>query len=75
MPQGPQTEREASAFPAGSGGAIYWDFPFPPTPDSGYLAIARVKSGQVGRRKSSVSRAMVIAGQWSVVCAGGRAAV
>ncbi len=75
MPQGPQTEREASAFLAGSGGAVYWDFPFPLTPDLGYLAIARVKSGQVGQLKSSVSRVTVIVGQWSMVHAGGRAAV
>jgi hypothetical protein len=28
--QGHHTEREASGFPAGSGGAVYWDFPFLP---------------------------------------------
>jgi hypothetical protein len=32
VPQGPQTERKASAFHAGSGGAVYGDFPFLPQP-------------------------------------------
>ncbi len=39
------------------------------------LAIAGVKSGKVGQRKLSVSRATVVADQWSMVRAGGRAVV
>jgi hypothetical protein len=30
VPLGPYTEQEASAFSAGSGGTVYWDFPFLP---------------------------------------------
>jgi hypothetical protein len=50
-------------------------YPLPPRGGSGGLAIAGVKSGQVGQRKSSVGRAMDIAGQRSVVRAGGHAGV
>ncbi len=59
-----QTEQEASASPSGSEGGSYMVSLPRVVPVVSLLPV--VKSGQVKQRKSSVGRAMVVAGQWSM---------